>query len=220
MVSLKRIRLHQMERLPSMIGRINFLPKSVLNGCVIASIGMFLSHAAAQEKAFELVEGFQRVPDEFFTGDLSWLLKWQYCHLRRIPSSAKIKLLIVKTSTGGDGTAIGWVTYAIIEISDEEGEDIIRIADTDLGTIVKQVSISKETRDSLLKTAWSWIEFAGIRSQEINLGTDNNVVAYVIGGKPLKNGAVGRLQMVQAINAQPSGKLDKMLANLDSLLEK
>lgn len=196
---------------------MSFLLFAVL---VISIQGLAQEKTEATSKVIEAE--FQRATVNWLTRDISWLNSWQFRQLSKLPTGFDVMFMIINQYPRNG--SIAFSTYAILKPShllNQKTEEFLAvyINDTEYSTDIKSKTVGSDFVMSIFDEVWNWEMNAGIETQGIRLGTDENKVSYVLAGRPhSKLQRTEGLLMLEAINPSKGGLLDSMQSKLQKAI--
>lgn len=196
-------------------------------GSMLLCIGFVaVLNCNAEDSEPKLADGVQRVADEVFLHDVTWLNNWRADFLPILSKlEGKTALMIValrnqKSETisvverrgervvGSPGAA-PLLGYTLIHAVKSQGQLTSRQKDIEPKKIEKTIGI-----------AWNLVREAGIDTQEINFATDDNDTWYLFSCEINSVGTiVSSLQVAQGLNPPKGGVLQKLRSSLLQLFE-
>jgi len=167
--------------------------------------------------ARRLIESeFQRGTVNWLTRDISWLNSWQFRQLSKLPTGYDVMFMIINKQPSVQRDSIMFSTYAILKPSrllNQATDEFLAvyINDTEYSTEIISGTVESAFAMQIFNEAWLWENGAGIETQNIRLGTDENKVSYVLAGRPdARLQRTEGLLMLESINPSNGGLLDVM----------
>ncbi|MEI6537388.1 MAG: hypothetical protein WCN98_18740 [Verrucomicrobiaceae bacterium] len=174
----------------------------------------------------KIVDGVQRVPDEVFSHENTWLSSWRKDFLKVLSKHTGDTVLMLVVLRRQEPE-----TLIVVERRGERQPDsphnapllgytVVHAAKSNGSIFEKTRQVQRQDIAATLGTAWKLIEKAGIGTQEINSSTDDNEIWYLLAVRTDDAGTiVTQLHTAQGLNPPQDGILRKMRSSLLRLLK-